>query len=115
MPPYHVYMETKQTSLSYQKRQNMWRKWKRVEIEFSITTQEPVGQVKAMELVIMTELTMIKTAICPTLIAVEVSLQVHVGDRILLMRRIHHQCPAKQSSTIVISGAKTPNPGNWRP
>jgi hypothetical protein len=39
-----------------------------------MTTQEPVEQVKATEVVIMTVLTMIQTRICPT--TVEVSLQV---------------------------------------
>jgi hypothetical protein len=52
---------------------------KRVEMDFSMTTQEPVEQVKAMEVVIMTVLTMIQMKpICPTLTTVEVSLQVQV-------------------------------------
>jgi hypothetical protein len=76
MPTHHAYTETKQTSLSYQKRQNMSRKLKRVEMDFSMTTQEPLEQVKATEVVIMTVLTMIQTTICPT--PVEVSLQVQV-------------------------------------
>jgi hypothetical protein len=78
MPTHHVYMETKQTSLNYQKRQNMSRKLKRVEMDCSMTTQEPVEQVKATEVVIMTVLTMIQITICPTLTTVEVSLQVQV-------------------------------------
>ena len=49
---------------------------KRVEMDFSMTTQEPVEQVKATEVVIMTVLTMIQTTFCPTLTMVEVSLQV---------------------------------------
>jgi hypothetical protein len=76
MPTHHAYTETKQTSLSYQKRQNMLKKLNRVEMDFSMTTQEPVEQVKATEVVIMTVLTMIQTTICPT--TVEVSLQVQV-------------------------------------
>ena len=83
----HAYNETKQTSLSYQKRRNISRKstveidfpkhitMKRVEMDFSMTTQEPVEQVKAMEMVIMTVLTMIQTTIRPTLTTVKVSLQ----------------------------------------
>ena len=51
---------------------------KRVEMDFSMTTQEPVEQVKAMEVVIMTVLTMIQITICLTLPTVEVSLQVQV-------------------------------------
>jgi hypothetical protein len=78
MPTHHAYMETKQTSLSYQKRQNMLRKLKRVEMDFSMTTQEPVEQVKATEVVIMTVLTMRQTTFCTTLTIVEVSLQVKV-------------------------------------
>jgi len=78
MPTHHAYTETKQTSLSYQKRQNISRKLKRVEMDFSMTTQEPVEQVKAMEVVIMTVLTMIQITICLTLPTVEVSLQVQV-------------------------------------
>jgi hypothetical protein len=59
MPMQDVSTETKQTSLNYQKRQNMSRKLKRVEMDFSMTMEEPVEQVKAMEVVIMTVLTMI--------------------------------------------------------
>jgi hypothetical protein len=51
---------------------------KGAEMDFSMTTQEPVEQVKAMEMVIMTVLTMIQITICPTLITVEVSLQEQV-------------------------------------
>ena len=58
LPTHHAYMETELTSLSYQKRQNMSRKLKPAEMDFSMTTQEPVEQ----------------TTICPTII--EVSLQV---------------------------------------
>jgi hypothetical protein len=78
MPTHHAYTETKQTSLSYQKRQNMSRKLKWVEMDFFMTTQEPVEQVKVTEVVIMTVLTMIQTTICPRLTTVEVSLQVQV-------------------------------------
>jgi hypothetical protein len=78
MPTHHVYTETKQTSLNYQKRQNMSRKLKRVEMDFSMTMQETGEYVKAMEIVIMTVLTMIQITICPTLTTVEVSLQVEV-------------------------------------
>jgi len=76
MPTHHAYTETKQTSLSYQTRQNMSRKLKRVEMDFSMTMQEPVEQVKATEVVIMTVLTIMQTTICPTI--VEISLQVKV-------------------------------------
>jgi hypothetical protein len=76
MPTHHVYMETKQTSLSYQKRQNILRKLKRMEMDFSMTMQEPLEQVKAMEVEIMTVLAMIQTTICLT--NVEVALQVQV-------------------------------------
>jgi hypothetical protein len=69
-------METKQTSLNYQKKPNISRKLKRVEIYFSMTTQEPVQQEKATEVLIMTGLTMIQTTICPT--TAEVSLHVQV-------------------------------------
>jgi len=39
MPTHHVYMETKQTSLNYQKKRNMLRKLKWVEMDFSMTKQ----------------------------------------------------------------------------
>jgi len=78
MPTHHAYTETKQTSSSYQNRQNMSRKLKRVEMDFSMTTQELAEQVKATEVVIMTVLTMIQITICPTVTTVEVSLQVQV-------------------------------------
>jgi hypothetical protein len=78
MTMHHVYPDTKQTSLNYQRRRNRSRKFKRVEIDFAITTQEPVEQVKATEVVIMTERTMIQTTFCPTLTIVKVPLQVQV-------------------------------------
>ena len=78
MPTDHVYTETKQTSLNYQKRRNMSRKLKRVAMHFSFTMQEPVKQVKVMEVVIKSVLTIIQTTFCPTLTRVEVSLQVQV-------------------------------------
>jgi hypothetical protein len=88
MPTLPAYKETKQTSLSYQKRRNISRKStvemdfskhntvKRVEMDFSMTMQEPVEQVKATDVVIMTVLMMIQITLCPT--TVEVSLQVQV-------------------------------------
>ena len=95
IPTLHIYPETTHTSLSYQKRRNISRKstvemdfckhttmkqehktMKRVEMDFSMTTQEIVEQVKATEVVIMTVLTMIQFTICPTLTTVELSLQV---------------------------------------
>ena len=90
MPMLHAYKETQQTSLSYQKRRNISRKstvemyfskhktMKLVEMDFSMTMQEPVEQVKAMEMVIMTVLTMMQTTICLTLTTVKVSLQEQV-------------------------------------
>jgi len=54
----------------------MLTKWKQVDIDFSMSTQEPVEQEKATEVVIMTVLTMIQTTMCLT--TVEVSVQVHV-------------------------------------
>jgi hypothetical protein len=44
----------------------MSRKLKRVEMDFSVTTKEPVEQVKATEVVLMTVLPMIQTTISPT-------------------------------------------------
>jgi len=126
-PTLHAYKETKQTSLSYQKRRNISRKstvemdfskhktMKRVEMDFSMTTQEPVEQVKAMQMVIMTVLTMIQTTICPTLTTVEVSLQEQVWDHGLLTRKMHHRCPEKLLSTIDISAAKMTKPAKQRP
>jgi hypothetical protein len=76
LPTHHSYTVTKETSLSYQKIQNMVRKLKRVEMDFSMTLQEAVQQVKATEVVIMTVLMMIQTTICPT--TVEVFLHVQV-------------------------------------
>jgi hypothetical protein len=90
MPTLHAYKETKQTSLSYQKRRNIsWKltvemnfsklkTMKRVETDFSMTTQEPVELVTATEVVIITVLRIIQTTICPTLTSIEVSLQVQV-------------------------------------
>jgi hypothetical protein len=54
----------------------MPRKLTQIEMDFSIMTHEPVKQVKAMEVVIMTVPTIIQTTMCPT--TVEVSLQVQV-------------------------------------
>jgi len=76
IPSHHAYMETKQTSSSHQNRQIMSRKLKRVETDFSMTTQEPVTQVKATDVVIITVLTMIPTTI--RLMTVEVSLHIQL-------------------------------------
>jgi len=65
MATHYVYTETKRTSLNYQKRWNMSRKLKRVEMDFSMTMPEPVEQVKAMEVVIMTVRMMIQTTFYP--------------------------------------------------
>jgi hypothetical protein len=78
MPTHNVYTETEHTSLNYQMSQNMARKLKQVEMDFSITTQEPVEQVKATEEVIITVPTMIQTTFCPTLTIVKVPLHVQV-------------------------------------
>jgi hypothetical protein len=118
MPTLHAYKETKQTALRYQERRNVSRKstvamgfskhktinW--METDFSMTTQEPVEQVNAIEVVIMIVLTMIQTTICPTLTTFDVSPKEQVWDHVLLARNIHHQCPEKPSSTIDISAMK---------
>ena len=72
----YAYTQPNQTSLTCQKRQNMSRKLKWMEMDFCMTTQKPVEQVKATEVVIMTVLMLIQTTIC--LITVEVSLHVQV-------------------------------------
>jgi hypothetical protein len=78
MPTHDVYTETKQISLNYQKGRNMSRKLKWVEMDFSLTTEEAVEQVKATDVVIMTLLTIVQTTFCPTLTIVKVPLQVQV-------------------------------------
>jgi hypothetical protein len=75
MPTHHAYMETKQTSLSNQKRQNMTMKLQRVEMNISMTTQEPVEQVNTTEVVIITVLLSIQTTICMSLTTINVRLQ----------------------------------------
>ena len=127
MPTLHVCTGTKQISLSYQKGQNTSRKSTvemdfskhktitGVEMDFSRTTQEPVEQVKAREVVIMIVLTMIQITICPTLTTVEVSLQVHGCDHVPLTSRMHHLCPENLSSTIDTSTAKMSKPAALRP
>jgi hypothetical protein len=47
-------------------------------MDFSMTTQEPVEQVKATEVVMMTVLRIIQTTFCPTLTIIEVPLPVQV-------------------------------------
>jgi len=123
----HVYTEPNQTSLSYQNRWNLWRKLtvemdfskhttlKRVEMNFSMTTQQPVEQVKATDVVIKTALTMIEIRICLTLTNIEISLQLQEWDHVLLTRRMHNRCLDKLPSTIDISGAKVTKPAEWRP
>lgn len=44
-------------------------------MNFSMTTQQPVEQVKATDVVIKTALTMIEIRICLTLTNIEISLQ----------------------------------------
>ena len=115
MPTHPVYTETQQTSLNYQKGQTMSRKLKRVEMDFSMTTQESVEQVKYTEVMIMTVLTMIQTTFCPTLTIVEVPLQVQLRNHVVLRSRMHHRCPENPSSTINISAAKMTKPAERRP
>jgi plastocyanin domain-containing protein len=78
MPMHHVYMETKQTSLNYEKRWNISSKSKQVEMNFSMTTVERLEQVQAMEVVILSVKTMIQTTFCPMMTIVEVSQQAYV-------------------------------------
>jgi hypothetical protein len=54
------------------------RKLKQIEMDILMTTQEPVKQVKATEVVIMNVVTMRHTTYYPTLPIVEVPLQVQV-------------------------------------
>jgi hypothetical protein len=48
---------------------------KRMEMEYIMTTEKPVDQVKAMEIVIMTVLLMIQITLSPMLTTGEVSLE----------------------------------------
>jgi hypothetical protein len=82
----------------------MSRKLIQVEMDFTMTTQEPVEQVMAMEVEIITGLSMIPTTICPT--TIEVFLQVKVRDHVLLTRRMHHRCAEKPLSTTDIPAEK---------
>jgi hypothetical protein len=77
-PMDHVYTETKQIYFNSQKGWNMSRKLTRVEMDFPMTTQEPVEQVNATDMVIMTVPTMRQKTFCPTLTIVEVPLEVPV-------------------------------------
>jgi hypothetical protein len=51
---------------------------KRVEMDFSMTTQVPVKQVQAKKVVILTILRMIQTTMCTTLTTFKVTLQEQV-------------------------------------
>jgi hypothetical protein len=76
MPMPHVYTETKQISFNYQKRQNISRKLKWVQMDFTITTWESVEQVKATEVVIPILHMMTQTTFCWKLTIIEVTQQV---------------------------------------
>jgi hypothetical protein len=93
MPMHHTYTETKQTILSTQKRQNISNEFKQVDINFSMTMQEHVEQVKDMNLFIITALQIIPSTLSPTMTTVEISLHVQVGDHILQTRHTHHRYP----------------------
>jgi hypothetical protein len=54
----------------------MLRKLNQVEMDFCMTTQDPVEQVKATEVVIITVLEMKETTICPTTVKVSLNVQV---------------------------------------
>jgi hypothetical protein len=86
-----------------------------MEMDFYRTTQEPGGQMKATEGVIITLQTMIQTIICPTLTTVELFLYVQLSHYVLLRKRMHHGCPEKPPSTINISAAKISLPAELRP
>jgi len=86
----HAYKESTEISLSYQTRRNISGKstvemdfsklktLNRVHLDLSMTTQEPAKLVKAMEVVIMTILTMIPITPSPTLPTAGFSLQEQV-------------------------------------
>jgi hypothetical protein len=93
----------------------MSRKLKRVEMDFSMTTQELVKQVKATEVVIMTVLMIIQTTICSTLTTAKVSMQVQACHHVILTRRMHHWCQAKLSSTMNNLSTGMTFPAEWRP
>jgi hypothetical protein len=90
MPTHHSYMETKQTSLNYQKSQTMSRKVKWVEVYISLTRQEPVEVVNAMDVVMMTVQAMIPSTFCLTLTILEASRHIQVTEYVLLMGRRYH-------------------------
>jgi hypothetical protein len=77
LPTIHYIHLRKQVSLSKQKRQNI--SWNlTVEMNVSMTTQEPVEQAKAKEDVRQTKLIMVEIPFCPTLPMIEVPLFVQV-------------------------------------
>ena len=111
----HAYKESTEISLSYQTRRNISGKstvemdfsklktLNRVHLDLSMTTQEPAKLVKAMEVVIMTILTMIPITPSPTLPTAGFSLQEQVWDHVLQIGKIHHRCGGIRSSTMDIS------------
>jgi len=82
---HHIYTETTETSFNYQERWNMSKQLKQLEIDFCMTAQVPVKQVKAMAVVTMAVLTVIQTTFCTMLTIFEVSPQVQVWDHGLLL------------------------------
>lgn len=106
MPMLHALMGTKQTSFSYQKRCNMARIYNPVEMNSSLTMQQLVKQVKPMEVVIITVLTIIYTSICLTPPTITVVLHVQVKYHVFLTPRMPQQYLGILSSTIDISTAQ---------
>jgi hypothetical protein len=73
MPTHTGHKQTEQTSLNYQKRRNISRKFQQVEVDISMTMQDPLKQVKVTEVAFMTVQMMILITFCPTLTIFEVS------------------------------------------
>jgi hypothetical protein len=78
-----------------------------------MTMPVPVEQGTAMDVVIMTIITIIQTAPCQT--SIEDSLQVQVLDHVLWTRRMPHCCQEKLSASVDISTTKMTIPTEWRP
>jgi len=115
MATVNAHTKMKQLPLGYQKRRHMSRKLNKMDMVWFLTTQIPNVPVKAMEVIIITVLTMIPTTIGLMLITIKVPLHVIVSDQVILRRMMHHRFPEKQLSTNNISAMKMTNPATWRP
>jgi len=94
---------------------SMSKKMTYEEMDSFMTTQEPVQQAHAMQVVILDVQTMIQITICATVRTIKISFQAQLFNHVLQMRIMHHRCPERLLSTIFSTTAESRQPTEQHP